>query len=109
MKKLLILFFMFILQFNSVIFAKTMPQQDVNMIEMEVAEQLIENYYNGVPETKIKVDLNIVSVRRIYLYVYSVIPERLNVKSNIKNQQLWIETRKNQNHEHSIQKLIKVY
>ena len=41
MKKLLILFFMFILQFNSVIFAKTMPQQDVNMIEMEVAEQLI--------------------------------------------------------------------
>ncbi len=104
MKKLLILFFMFILQFNSVIFAKTMPQQDVNMIEMEVAEQLIENYYNGVPETKIKVDLNIVSVRRIYLYVYSVIPERLNVKSNIKNQQLWIETRKNQNHEHSIQK-----
>ena len=105
MRKFWALFLVFLLQFHIVTFAeKTSDIDTINRMEREIAKQLIENYYRGVPETKIKIDLDVVSVRRIYLYVYSVIPERLNVKSSIQNQQLWIETRENQYHERSIKK-----
>ncbi len=100
MKKLLLLFCIFVLQLHLCAFAQEI---EVNHeLERKLARQLIENYKNGTPELKIKVELDKISLYRVYRYVYSVIPERLDVASNIKNQEIWLKMRTNQNHEHSV-------
>lgn len=95
MKRFLILIFVFLIKINCTAYCQ-IPA------EWELAEQLIENYNNGTPSAPVAANLESVSVQKIYYYVYSVIPERLNVKSSTKNQVIWLEMRENQNNANSI-------
>lgn len=66
--------------------------------EWEVARRLIENYEDGVPERRIGADLNRLQALRVFAYVYSAVPERLNVRTNLERQEIWLEVIENQDH-----------